>query len=86
MPPFKPRKEMSPGERRLDLYAILTLILLMPLAVIGFTSGTGWLLSLVSILGSLVLIGLEIFRARRYGHPWLNRWIARRPERDQTRQ
>jgi hypothetical protein len=80
---FKRRSDMPPAERRLDVYKLLSFVAAIPLVILGFTTDAGYLVSLAALLMGVVNIGTEIVRARRFGHPLLNRWIPQRHSTDQ---
>jgi hypothetical protein len=69
---------MSAGERRLDVYKLVAVALCLPLGTIAFATELTVLFVAVPLLVALTHLGTEIVRARRYGHPMLNRWIPRK--------
>jgi len=72
------RSKMTPAERRLDHLKLLSLVVAVPMVVLGLTTDATYLLPLAAILLGVVNIATEVVRARRFGHPTLNRWIRRR--------
>jgi len=83
---FKRRSDMPTAERRLDVYKVLALVAAVPLVILGFTTDAWFLAALAGLLIGVVNIGTEVIRARRFGHPTLNRWIPQRQNTDQSPQ